>query len=115
MIDNKIIGNNIRHLRIERDISITELSIQLDVGNDHLSTVELGKQMPSVKLMVKLANFFNVDFMRLIEDDQEQTENEVTIDLGKKIHTSLLKADFADLQFFYSLATKLNVFRGDTY
>lgn len=51
----KSLGERIRELRDEKDISLRELGKRLDVSAAFLSDVELGRRHPSEKVLVELA------------------------------------------------------------
>ena len=56
------LGDKLRQLRDERDLSLRELAKQLGgVTAAHLSDIEFGRRYPSDDLLKKMAGFFKVD------------------------------------------------------
>ncbi|HAQ39855.1 MAG TPA: XRE family transcriptional regulator [Clostridiales bacterium] len=58
-------GEKIRYLRTKNNITSKELSKILDISESSISLYENGKRTPSIELIIKIANFFNVstDFL----------------------------------------------------
>jgi transcriptional regulator with XRE-family HTH domain len=50
------LGQRIRELREERDLSLRELAKTLDVSAAFLSDIELGRRYPSEKVLAKIAH-----------------------------------------------------------
>lgn len=67
MLDAKIIGANIRRLRCSAGIKETQLALELDVTYGYISLIETGKKIPSVYLLVLIANFFHVGISELTD------------------------------------------------
>ncbi|WP_458413568.1 helix-turn-helix domain-containing protein [Schinkia sp. CFF1] len=61
-------GKKIRDLRIERGISLTELSKLSGVSKSYLSFIERGKQTnPSIDVIEKIAKALKIDLQSLIK------------------------------------------------
>lgn len=60
------IGEKIRKLRKERHLSQTELAITLNATQDTISLWELGKSLPNILDLAKLAKLFDVSSDHLI-------------------------------------------------
>jgi putative transcriptional regulator len=52
--------NRIRVLRAEHKISQSELASEIGVSRKTISTIEVGKFVPSTVIALKMAAFFNV-------------------------------------------------------
>lgn len=69
----KEIGEKIKYLRTRKGISMRELGDNLGVSHAHISKLESGINSPSVDLLEKLSEFFNIDvsyfFARKDEDE----------------------------------------------
>lgn len=98
------IGLNLKRLRKERGFSNKEIAIQLDMSEKYLSTVELGKKIPSVRLLVKYANLYGVGIDDLLS---ERKDVDVKLDQQKRIYTNLIAANSQDLDYIYSLALRV--------
>jgi putative transcriptional regulator len=65
------LANRIRVLRAERNISQSELAAAIDVSRKTISTVEVGRFVPSTVIALKLARYFGVpveEIFALAED-----------------------------------------------
>jgi transcriptional regulator with XRE-family HTH domain len=64
------LGERIRQLREERDLSLRELARQLEGGSAaHLSDIELGRRLPSEELLRQIAMKLGVAYAELEELD----------------------------------------------
>ena len=63
------LGERIRELREERDLSLRELAKKLDCSAAFLSDIELGRRFPSEKNLKDLAQILNVPFDELKAHD----------------------------------------------
>lgn len=66
------LGEKLRALRERRGLSIRQLASMLGVkAHSHIAKIEMGQNKPSVELLVKLAQFFDVSCDQLLNDDLE--------------------------------------------
>jgi transcriptional regulator with XRE-family HTH domain len=66
------LGEKLRTLREQHGLSLRQLASMLGVKSySHIAEIESGKSMPSVELLFKIANFFNVSTDQLLRDDLE--------------------------------------------
>jgi transcriptional regulator with XRE-family HTH domain len=75
----KSLGEFIRELRQERDVSLRELARELDISAPFLSDIELGKRYPSLEVLTKLAKRFKVS----VDELQKYDNRESIADLKK--------------------------------
>lgn len=61
-----LLGNNIRRLRSERELSQQELAAQAGINRAYLSTVENGKRNISIDNIIAIANALMVDPRQLL-------------------------------------------------
>ena len=66
IISKKNIGNRLRRLRLQKDISQLEASAIFGLSRSHYSQVELGKQFPSYSVLHQIAEFYNKDYEWLL-------------------------------------------------
>lgn len=57
---NNILGNRIKSLREEKDLSQLELSKVLNINNSTLSQYEAGNRVPSDEIKKQIASYFGV-------------------------------------------------------
>ena len=62
IVSKKNIGERLRKLRLERDLSQAEISETLGLSRSHYSQLELGKQFPSYTVLSKVAEFYCKDY-----------------------------------------------------
>lgn len=65
----KTLGERIRELREERDLSLRELAAKIEVSAAFMSDVELGRRHPSDKHMVAVARALGTTLEELQEHD----------------------------------------------
>ena len=104
MISAKTIGENIRYYRKALGMTAFALSIQLNITYKYLSYIETGKKIPSVELLITMANFFNIPLSEIV---YRQNDNFVFRDellrIGSKIN--IIQKDYPDeMDFLYSTA-----------
>jgi transcriptional regulator with XRE-family HTH domain len=65
-------GEKLRVLRLHRGLTLKELASELDlVAHGYISELELGKKLPTVELVLKVAGLFKVSTDELLRDDME--------------------------------------------
>ena len=68
-------GRKLHYLRVENDLTLQELSRILGYStHSHISALEQGKKVPTVELVLKVANLFGVSTDALIQDELELTD-----------------------------------------
>jgi len=68
----KRFGKKLRQLRQARGLTVRQLSAVFEMkSHSHIADMERGRSLPSVELLVKLADFFQVTTDQLLRDDQE--------------------------------------------
>jgi transcriptional regulator with XRE-family HTH domain len=66
------LGEKLRALRKQGGLSLRDLATILEVSSySHLSEIESGKSKPSVDLLLKMADYFNVTTDQLLRDELE--------------------------------------------
>jgi len=63
------LGEYLRELRDERDLSLREFAKKLDCSAAFISDVELGRRFPSEKILKDMATVLSVTFEELREHD----------------------------------------------
>lgn len=72
------IGENVRRLRCERDLSQEELAAAIKVHQTHISSIEKNKKSPSLEVLQLLASFFGVSLDALANGEpKHQPEAEM--------------------------------------
>ncbi len=69
------IGEKIKKLRLERNISQAKLGEIIGVHEKHISRYERGISHPSAEILKKMAGFFEVSIDFLLKDDSSIHDN----------------------------------------
>lgn len=72
----KEIGQKINNLRTEKKLSMRELGERIGVSHAHISKLEKGINTPSVDLLEKIAECFNIDVSYFFTKEELFTEDE---------------------------------------
>jgi transcriptional regulator with XRE-family HTH domain len=64
-------GNKLRALRKRRGLTVRQLAAMLEVTHSHIVGIEKGKHNPSVEMVIKVADVFDVSIDRLLRDNLE--------------------------------------------
>lgn len=77
-------GKIIRDLRIKNKLSSKELSKILNISESAISLYESGKRTPSISLIIKMADYFNVstDYLLGVTEKKYQFNAESETDLS---------------------------------
>ena len=65
------LGEKLRILRKRQGLTVRQLSDMLDINHSHITKLETGQSIPSLKLALKIADFFGVSIDQLARDEQE--------------------------------------------
>lgn len=74
MIDYKTIGGKIRKHRIARNLSQEKLAELCDVGTTHISHIETGNCIPSLKVFIAILNALSCSADQLLCDELNNAE-----------------------------------------
>ncbi len=67
----KKFGEKLRTLREQYDLSYRKMASRLETSHSHIINLESGKHKPSVDLIVRITQVFDVSFDQLMDDDIE--------------------------------------------
>lgn len=70
---NKIIAENLKRLRTERNLSLGQLAEFCDVSKVMLSQIEKGDTNPTINTLWKIANGLKVPYTSLLEQQERDT------------------------------------------
>ena len=90
-------------LRLERGLSQQELSTKLNIPRTTISSWELGRRSPDIKMLEILADFFKVSIDYLV--GKTDTRNPVQVDKVLKSIHNIIKNDDELADYLQSLAT----------
>lgn len=82
----RLIGSRIKHLRKSKRLSQEELSEKVGMSSKYLSSIELGKENPTLDTFMKLAQALNIEIFELFNYAQDKTLQE-----SRKLLLDLIK------------------------
>ncbi len=62
----EIVSENVRFYRKKTGLSQLKLAYQLEIAPSYLAEIERGKQYPSLKMLERLAKYFDIEPYRLL-------------------------------------------------
>lgn len=69
------LGENIKELRLQRGLNQPQLGNQLGVSKQCISNWENGNLMPSIDMLIRISDFFNVSTDYLLGRETEESIN----------------------------------------
>ena len=79
MVQNKIIGANIKAFREKHGLTQENIADYLDVSREMISYYEQGNRNTPTATITKLANLFGIDEYNLFEPDAEQASANIAL------------------------------------
>mgnify|MGYP003309725382 CR=1 FL=1 len=70
-MDQQKIGDYLRQLRIEKNLTQGQLAEKFNTTNRSVSRWENGKNLPDISLLVELADFYNVDIREILDGESK--------------------------------------------
>ncbi len=72
MVDNNFIPSNIRFLRTIAGLSQEQLAKKVDLNRGNITSYERGVAKPAIETLKRLAEFFKVELVHIIQTDLTQ-------------------------------------------
>lgn len=79
--DMKMCGKRIQVLRKKRGLTQLQMTFKMNISEDHLKSIELGRRAPSVDLLIEFAELFHVSLDYLILGRTESNSAELMMEL----------------------------------
>lgn len=96
MIKESLIGNRIKKLRVERDLTLKQLAKSTGFTSGYLSKVENSQKSPPVSTLIVLADFMGIGMDSFFAEKKEKTSFMLT----KKRDRQIMKQD-PDFEYNY--------------
>ena len=64
---NKLIGERIRLLRTEKNVSQFHLAVECGFDKSNMSRIEAGRTNPTIGTLLKICNALNIDLKELLD------------------------------------------------
>lgn len=71
---SKIIAKNIRKIRIEKGLTLKQLSARSKVSISMISKIENSQTLPSIATYIKIASALGISFSQLISEDDKDVD-----------------------------------------
>ena len=93
-----ILNENIKKLRLARGLNQVEFAKAMGVSKQCVSNWENDNVMPSIEMLVKIADFFNVTTDYVLGRNEKQHIDVSGLSDEQIAHISLIVSDFTKLQ-----------------
>ena len=70
-MDEQFIKQRIAKLRTDKNISATELSLQLGQSTGYINTIENGKSLPSMSMFLYICEYFKITPQEFFDEENE--------------------------------------------
>ena len=71
-INTQLFGNRIRECRRKHNLTLVQLAEKCDISSNFLGQLERGKNIPSLKTLIKIANILEVSIDGLLFENLEK-------------------------------------------
>ena len=92
-MDQIKIGNFLKELRKEHNLSQEQLADRFNVSSRSVSRWENGKTMPDISLMIELADFYDIDIRDLLRGERKSEKMEENLK-----ETLVMVADYTEAE-----------------
>ena len=99
MVDQKLLGNRIKSLRVQKGLSQEKLGELAGLNGKYLGEVERGSANISIVNLSKLADVLDLPLLSLLAVEHERPRPE----LISELHTLLDQSDDAQLKILYRI------------
>lgn len=108
----KKFGEIIKELRVKKNLTLLELSLDLHISSSYLNAIELSQKSPSIEVAVKIVNYFGIGF-----DESIDYQNDNTDSLIQDIHIEMLSLTAKEHEFAYEVLQQFLLIsnRGDRH
>lgn len=105
----KVIGYNVKRIRMEKNIQQEDLAEELGISTTHLSKIESGANRPSLGLIEKLSKGLGVYPNKLFSNDELASEGNIELNLTLATIYTKIPTKYHDeiINFNRSLASLL--------
>jgi transcriptional regulator with XRE-family HTH domain len=99
MIDQKLLGNRIKSLRVKKGLSQDKFGELSGLNGKYLGEVERGNSNISIMNLSKLADVLEVPLLSLLTIEHEQDR----VELVKELHQMIDESDDSQLKIIYRI------------
>lgn len=66
----KEIGRRLRILRKQKNLSLLSVAIEVNINQNYLNDIELGRRNLTLKMLIKLCNFYEITLSELFKETE---------------------------------------------
>ena len=103
MDTKQLIGTRIKKVRNSKGLTQEELAELMGINSKYLSSIERGKENPTLNTVLKLAESLDVNPNEIFKDIKIENPQKIK----RRINTLLKKADEDQLQGIYKILTMI--------
>lgn len=95
-------GLTLKHLRLSRNLTQEQLAKKLDVTPSAITMYESGSRNPSIRMLTKISDFFNISIDELVGAPQKNNINEAVLGISTEEFNQLSSAQKESIRNFIS-------------
>ena len=98
------IGARTKEIRFKKGMTQQKLSERMEINSKYLSSIERGKENPTLNILIKLAESLEVHLNEIFDSSVQIEDNSKIRPL---IHSLLDKADFEQLRLIFKIVSAI--------
>jgi len=98
------IGARTKQIRFKKGMTQQKLSERMEINSKYLSSIERGKENPTLNILIKLAESLEVHLNEIFDSSVQIEDNSKIRPL---IHSLLDKADFEQLRLIFKIVSAI--------
>jgi len=98
------IGARTKEIRFKKGMTQQKLSERMEINSKYLSSIERGKENPTLNILIKLAESLEVHLNEIFDSTVQIEDNSKIRPL---IHSLLDKADFEQLRLIFKIVSAI--------
>ena len=98
------IGARTKQIRFKKGMTQQKLSERMEINSKYLSSIERGKENPTLNILIKLAESLEVHLNEIFDSTVQIEDNSKIRPL---IHSLLDKADFEQLKLIFKIVSAI--------
>ena len=98
------IGARTKQIRFKKGMTQQKLSERMEINSKYLSSIERGKENPTLNILIKLAESLEVHLNEIFDSSVQIEDNSKIRPL---IHSLLDKADFEQLKLIFKIVSAI--------
>lgn len=100
-MDEKFIANRITELRVKKNVSEYQMSLDLGKNKSYIQNISSGRSMPSMSQFLEICNYFNITPQQFFDEELHN------LPLYQKANDLLKQLDDDDMMAVISILNRL--------